>query len=122
MNTATSTGNAIPFLAQRFQILAVDVVHREVHLDAAEATGHARVEHRHEVAVRELDDDLGLVAEARDVLGIGEAGEHRLDDAELLHARFALAGEIERAHAALRQVGDERVAPKAAWKSGLDHG
>ena len=107
-------GAAVP---HRAQILAVDVVHREVQLDAAEPAGHARVEHRHQVAVRQLDDDLGLVAEARDVLLVGEVRQHGLDDAQLLHAGFALAGEIERAHAALRQVGEEGVTPETPRES-----
>ena len=111
-------GAAVPDGAQ---ILAVDEVHRQVHLDAAEPAGHARVEHRDEVAVRQLDDDLGLVAKARDVFLVGELRQHGLDDAQLLHPVLALAGEIERAHAALRQIGDQRVTPETARES-VRHG
>ena len=64
---------------RRAQILAVDVVHREVDL----AADLSRVEDGHEVAVREAHDDLGLVAEPLQVLLVREVREHRLDDTEL---------------------------------------
>ena len=72
----------------RAQVLAFDVVHREVDL----ARDLARIEHGHQVAVRQPHDDLGLVAETLQVFLVGEVRQHRLDDAQLravLRARTA---------------------------------
>ena len=73
----------MPFFAQRFHVarrsLALDVVHREVHL----AADLSRIEDRHQVAVRQAHDDLGLVAETLQILLVREVRQHRLDDAEL---------------------------------------
>ena len=89
----------------RAQIFAVDQLHRHEQLLADEAG----VEHGDDVAVREAHHHLRLVFEARRVLLVGELRQHRLDDAQLLHARVAAAAEIQRAHAALGHVAEQRV-------------
>ena len=83
----------------RAQVAALDEVHREEQL----AADQAGVEHRDQVAVRQLHDNFRLVAESRDVLGVGEVRQHGLDDHQPLEPAVARHGEIERAHAALRQ-------------------
>ena len=88
----------------RAQIAALDEVHREEQL----AADQAGVEHRDQVAVRQLDDDLRFVAESRDVLGVGEVRQHGLDDHQALEPAVAADREVERAHAALRQ-GPQQV-------------
>ena len=72
----------------------------------------AGVEHRHQVAVRQPHDHLGLVAEARHVLLVGQVRQHGLDDAQLLHPRLAVQARIERAHAALRQRRQQVILAK----------
>ncbi len=92
----------------RAQVLALDEVHGQEQL----AVDLAGVEHRDEVAVAELDHDLGLVAEARDVLGVGQVREHGLDDQQLLQAVIPGHGHVERTHATLRERREQMVLPE----------
>src|SRR5262249_16411036 len=78
------------------QVLALDEVHRQVDL-ARDLTG---IEHRHQVAVRQPDDHLGLVTETLQVLLVRQVREHRLDDTELRAVLGAGQGEVQRSHAA----------------------
>jgi hypothetical protein len=86
------------------QVSALDKVHREEQL-AADQPG---VEHRDQVAVRELDHHLRFIAKPRDVLGVREVREHGLDDHQALEPPIATDREIKRAHPALRQ-GSQQV-------------
>src|SRR6185503_82034 len=92
------------------QVLALDEIHRQVDL----ARHLSRIEHGHQVAVRQADDDLGLVAEALQVLLVGEVREHRLDDAKFRAVLRTGQREIQRAHAAASQRLEQHVGSEAA--------
>ena len=109
-------GERDPFLRAavpgRAQVLALDEVHRQVDL-AGDLT---RIEHRNEISVRQAHDDLGLVAEALQVLLVGQVREHRLDDAELRAVLRTGEREIERPHAAPRERLEQHVRSETAGK------
>ena len=88
----------------RAQVAALDEVHREEQL----AADQAGVEHRDQVAVRQLDDDLRFIAKSRDVLGVGEVRQDGLDDHQPLEPAVAGDRQIQRTHAALSQ-GPQQV-------------
>jgi hypothetical protein len=92
----------------RAQVAALDEVHRQEQL----AVDLAGVEHRDQVAVGQLDDDLGLVAEPGHVLGVGQVRQDGLDDHHALEAAVAGDREVQRAHATLGQGSEKVVLPK----------
>jgi hypothetical protein len=92
----------------RAQVLALHEVHGQEQL-AVHLTG---VEHRDQVPVAELDHHLGLVAEARDVFGVGQVREHGLDDQQLLQAVIPRHGHVERTHTTLRERREQMVLPE----------
>ena len=81
----------------RAEVAALHEVHREEQL----AADQAGVEHRDQVAVRQLHDNFRFIAESRDVLGVGEVRQDGLDDHQPLEPAIAGDREIERTHAAL---------------------
>jgi hypothetical protein len=100
------TGAAVP---DRAQVAALDEVHRQEQL----AVDLAGVEHRDQVAVGQLDDDLGLVAEPRHVLGVGQVRQDGLDHHHALEAAIAGHRQVQRTHPALRQRPEQVVLPEA---------
>ena len=92
----------------RAKILALHEVHRHVQL-ALHQTG---VEDRDQVAVGQLNDDLGLVAKAGDVLFIGQVGQYSLDDREALEPAITRDRKIQRSHPPLGQGSQQVVLPE----------
>src|SRR5262249_23163941 len=105
---------AVPDLAQ---ILALDQLHRDEEL----AVDLAGVERHDQVAVRQLEDDLGLVEKAIGFALVGLLGQHLLDDAQLFEAvDFPADRDVDLAHATTRERLEQDVFPESLWIS-IEH-
>ena len=80
----------------------------EIHREKKFATNESGIEHRNQIAVRQLHDNFRFIAESRDVLGVCEMRQNGLDDHHPLETAVTCYGEIERTHATLCQ-GSKQV-------------
>jgi len=95
------------------QLAQVRAVH-ELHREEVLAVDLAQIEDRHDVGMAEADDELALVDEALDELGVArELRQDLLDDDALLEARRAFhLREIDLAHPAGGEPRTEVIAPE----------
>ena len=77
--------------------------------EAKLATHQTGIEHRDQVSVRQLDYNFRFVTESRDVLGVREVRQHRLDHHHPLESAVSGDGEVERSHASLGQRGQQVI-------------
>ena len=108
-DACASAHTAIPDLAQ---VLPFDQLHRDEEL----AVDVAGVEGDHQVAVRELEHDLGLVEKPVRLALVGLLRQDLLDDAELFEAvDLAADRDIDLSHAPARKRFEEDVFPESLW-------